>query len=158
MAQIEDSRKGGRATNVEVNIVPFVDLMSVLVIFLLVTAVWSQVSMIQIGSSIYGKKSTQDDKSVPPPRAEVVFRVDIKDFGHRIVIGKNEIMIPKVNGQYDMVRLLAELKKVKEIYPDKVDSIITMQDNLAYENLINGMDALLQAGFPQIAISSTGAQ
>ncbi len=156
MAQIEDSRKGGRATNVDVNIVPFIDLMSVLVIFLLITAVWSQVSMIQLGSSIYAKQST-DQKAQPPPRAEVAFRVDILETGHRVVIGKNEVMIPKVNGQYDMTGLLTELKKVKEIYPDKLDCVITMQDNLAYVNLINGMDALLQAGFPQIAISTAGA-
>ena len=155
MAQIEDSRKGGRATNVEVNIVPFIDLMSVLVIFLLITAVWSQVSMIQLGSSIYGKQ-TSDKKTQPPPRAEVAFRLDILDSGQRVVIGKNEVMIPKVNGQYDMTGLETELKKVKEIYPDKLDCVITMQDSLAYENLINGMDALLQAGFPQIAISTSG--
>ena len=153
MAQIEDSRKGGRATNVDVNIVPFIDLMSVLVIFLLITAVWSQVSMIQLGSSIYGKATNQ--KSIPPPHAEVAFRLDILPTGQRVVIGKSQIMIPKIDGKYDMTRLLAELKKVKEIYPNKQDCVITMSDSLAYEYLVNGMDALLQAGFPQIAISTS---
>ncbi|MBK7890416.1 MAG: biopolymer transporter ExbD [Bdellovibrionales bacterium] len=55
MAQVEDSGSG-RSTNVDVNLVPFIDLMSVLITFLLITAVWTQVSMIQLGSSIYGKK------------------------------------------------------------------------------------------------------
>jgi biopolymer transport protein ExbD len=34
---------------------------------------------------------------------------------------------------------------------------VTMSDSLAYENLIEGMDALLQSGFPQISISTAAA-
>jgi len=49
MAQIEE-KGSGRSSNVDLNIVPFIDLMCVCIIFLLVTAVWTQVSMIQIGS------------------------------------------------------------------------------------------------------------
>jgi biopolymer transport protein ExbD len=156
MAQIEESGKG-RSTSVDVNIVPFIDLMSVLVIFLLITAVWSQVSMIQIGSSIYGKKNT-DEKVEPPPRAEVVFRLDIKPFGHRVVVGTQTIEVPKVGANYDLARLSTELKKVKEIYPEKVDCVVTMSDELAYVHLINGMDALLQSGFPQISVATGGAE
>jgi biopolymer transport protein TolR len=156
MAQIEESGKG-RATNVDVNIVPFIDLMSVLVIFLLITAVWSQVSMIQIGSSIYGKKSS-DEKAEPPPRAEVVFRLDIKPFGFRVVVGTQEIPIAKIGNDFDLIKLAVELKKVKEIYPEKIDCVITMSDDLPYVNLINGMDALLQAGFPQISVATGGAE
>lgn len=156
MAQIEEGGKG-RSTSVDVNIVPFIDLMSVLVIFLLITAVWSQVSMIQIGSSIYGKK-TNDEKAEPPPRAEVVFRVDIKPFGHRVIVGTQTIEIPKIGPDYDLVKLTAELKKVKEIYPDKVDCVVTMSDDLAYVHLINGMDVLLQSGFPQISVATGGAE
>lgn len=157
MAHIDDGGKGGRSSNVDVNIVPFIDLMSVLVIFLLITAVWTQVSMIQIGSSIYGKR-TEDKPSEPPPRAEIPFRLDIKPEGHRVIIGKQAIEVPKINDQYDSQKLLAELKKVKEIYPDKVDAVVTMSDSLAYVNLISGMDALLQSGFPQISIATGGAE
>jgi biopolymer transport protein ExbD len=60
MAHIDDGGGGGRNTTVDLNLVPIIDLMSVCIIFLLITAVWTQVSMIQIGSSIYGKKSTDD--------------------------------------------------------------------------------------------------
>jgi biopolymer transport protein TolR len=157
MAHIDDSGRGGRNSNVDVNIVPFIDLMSVLVIFLLITAVWSQVSMIQIGSSIYGKR-TSDDKVEPPPRAEIPFRLDIKDSGYKVLVGRQEILVPKDKGNYDQAKLLAELKKIKEIYPDKADAVVTMSDDLAYVNLIVGMDALLQSGFPQISIATGGAE
>lgn len=157
MAQIEESGKGGRSANVDVNIVPFIDLMSVLVIFLLITAVWTQVSMIQIGSSIYGKR-TNEEKVEPPPRAEIPFRMDIKDFGYKVIVGRQEITVPKAGGEYDLTKLIVELKKIKEIYPDKQDCVVTMSDSLAYVNLIDGMDALLQSGFPQISIATGGAE
>ncbi len=157
MAYMDDSSNTGRRTNVDVNLVPFIDLMSVLVIFLLITAVWTQVSMIQIGSSIYGKK-TGDDKVEPPPRAEIPLRVDILASGYRVVVGRQETSIPKAGQEYNAERLVAEMKKVKEIYPDKADCVISMSDELEYVSLITGMDAVLQAGFEQISIATGGVQ
>ena len=63
MANVDDGGKGKKSSNVDINIVPFIDLMSVLIIFLLISAVWTQISMIQIGSSVYGQK-TSDEKIV----------------------------------------------------------------------------------------------
>ena len=158
MAHVDDSGGGGRrSVAVDVNIVPFIDLMSVLIIFLLITAVWSQVSMIQIGSSIYGKKSEQESVK-PPPRAEVPFRLDVKPFGYRIVVGRQTSVINKVNNAYDQGKLLEELKKIKELYPDKSDAVITMSDELPYEHLIGGMDSLLSSGFPEISVATAGVE
>jgi biopolymer transport protein TolR len=157
MAHIEEGGNTGRTTNVDVNLVPFIDLMSVLVIFLLITAVWSQVSMIQIGSSIYGKKSG-DDKVEPPPRAEIPLRVDILESGYRVIVGRQDISIPKAEGEYNSVKLFEELKKIKEIYPDKQDCVVSMSDHLAYMNLIAGMDSVLQAGFSQVSIATGGVE
>lgn len=156
MAQIE-SGNGGRKNTMDLNLTPFIDLMSVCIIFLLITAVWTQVSMIQIGSSIYGKKNSEE-QSPPPPRAEIPFRVDVRNEGFRIQIGRNSLSIPKKGGEYDTDRLNSELKKIKELYPDKNDAVITMLDELPYENLIKGMDALLQSGFPEISVSTAAAQ
>ena len=155
MAQIEESNKSGRTVNVDVNLVPFIDLMSVLIVFLLISAVWSQVSMIQIGSSIYGKKSNQE--VTPPPRVEIPFRLDVRSDGFRVVIGQQIVQIPKVNGTYDSERLTTEVKRIKGLYPDKTDAVITIQDDLKYEFLIEGMDALLANGFPEISVATGGA-
>ncbi len=154
MAQIGDSDE---KTTVDLNLVPIIDLMSVLIIFLLITAVWTQVSMIQIGSSIYGKK-TSDEKPEPPPKAEIPFRVDVRGDGYRVVIGRQEIRFPKLNGAYDQERLMVEVKKIKELYPEKNDAVITVQDELPYETLIGGMDALLSGGFPEISVATAAVQ
>ena len=52
MGQISSGGHGKKEVAVELNLVPFIDLMSVLITFLLITAVWTQVSMIQIGNSL----------------------------------------------------------------------------------------------------------
>jgi len=155
MAHIDDGGDG-RSKTVDLNLVPIIDLMSVCIIFLLITAVWTQVSMIQIGSSIYGKKST-DEKSEPPPKAEIPFRLDVLKDGYRVIIGRQEMRFPKVGGQYDQPKLTAELKKIKELYPDKADCVVTVLDELPYGTLIGGMDALLVAGFPEISVATGGA-
>lgn len=155
MAHIDDGGEG-RSKTVDLNLVPIIDLMSVCIIFLLITAVWTQVSMIQIGSSIYGKKTT-DEKPQPPPKAEVPFRLDVLKDGYRVIIGRQEMRYPKVGGQYDQDKLVAELKKIKELYPDKQDCVVTVLDELPYEALIGGMDGLLTAGFPEISVATGGA-
>lgn len=155
MAHIEDRKD--RSPTVDLNLVPIIDLMSVCIIFLLITAVWTQVSMIQIGSSIYGKK-TSDEKSDPPPKAEIPFRLDVRKDGYRMLIGRQELRFPMVNGTYDRARLTSEVKKIKELYPEKNDAIITVMDELSYESLIGGMDALLSGGFPEISVATGGAQ
>lgn len=156
MAHVDEGGDNRRAT-VDLNIVPFIDLMSVCIIFLLITAVWTQVSMIQIGSSMYGKKTSQETAE-PPPRAEIPFRLDVRGDGYRIVVGRSSTSIPKSGAEYNQAALLAELKKVKELYPEKVDAVITVLDELPYETLIHGMDSLLSAGFPEISVATSGVE
>ncbi|MES2963429.1 MAG: biopolymer transporter ExbD [Bdellovibrionota bacterium] len=158
MAQVEDKSKG-RTMNIEVNLVPFIDLMSCLITFLLITAVWTQVSMIQLGSSIYGKKSENQDMSTPPPLADIPLRLDVKEEGYRIVIGSDRVMIPKLrDGTWDRERLSAKLKEIKEKYPEKNDGVITVDEVLQYDLLITGMDTMIQSGFQAISVSTTESE
>ncbi len=156
MAHIDDGGGDKRNSTVDLNLVPIIDLMSVCIIFLLITAVWTQVSMIQIGSSIYGKKSS-DEKVEPPKEAQVPFRLDFLRDGYRVIIGKQTLKFPKVGENYDNEKLIVELKKIKELYPDKADAVVTVLDELPYGSLIGGMDALLTAGFPEISVATAGA-
>jgi len=153
MAHIDDSDTDERAVAADVNLVPFIDLMSVCIIFLLITAVWSQVSMIQIGSSIYGQKSGEEPVK-PPPHAEIPLLVNVKNKGYRVVIGSKSEEILKVNGKYDYNTLVSKLKTIKKLYPEKIDAVIAMSDDLEYGFLIKGMDALLTSGFSELSVAT----
>ena len=158
MAHIEEFGNSNRKQNVDLNLVPFIDLMSVCIIFLLITAVWTQVSMIQLGSSIYSNKT--DDKPIPPPPfSEVVLRIDILEQGFRLVVGKDQTLIPVLSAnEYDQKTLIEKLKETKAKYPSKVDGITSIHDKIIYKHLVAAMDALLQSGFDQVSITTTGVQ
>lgn len=158
MADIQEGGKSsGRAKNVELNLVPFIDLMSVLITFLLITAVWTQVSMIQIGSSLYGKKSDSDPAPTPPPLANLVLKVDVKSSGYVLTAGTQMISLPKLqDGAYDDEGLVAQLQRVKQLYPDKTDAVVSIEDTLPYNQMIKAMDNLLVAGFSAISVATGG--
>lgn len=158
MAHIEEGKSGGRAKNIELNLVPVIDLMSVLITFLLITAVWTQVSMIQIGSSLYGKKSDTQPNPTPPPSADVVLKVDVKENGYVLTVGKQVISLPSQGGQFDDAGLVAQLQRVKQLYPDKVDAVVSVADAMPYDQLIKAMDNCLTAGFSAISVATGGPQ
>ena len=156
MAHIEEFGSQ-RKQVVELNLVPFIDLMSVCIIFLLITAVWTQVSMVQLGSSIYSKK-TSEEPLQPPPFSEVVLRVDVLPEGFRLVAGRERFLIPTLQGKYDKDTLLAKLKAVKQKYPEKTDGIASVRDEVLYKHLVTAMDSLTLAGFSQVSITATGVE
>lgn len=156
MSQTEE-KSGGRSSNVDVNLVPFIDLMSVLITFLLITAVWSQVSMIQLGSSIYGKK-TSDQITPPPPIADIPLRLDVKEFGFRLIVGPEKYTFAKKNNEWSTVELVERLEVVRQMYPDKADATVTVDNEVPYEKMILGMDALLGGGFSSISIATVEAE
>lgn len=155
MSEVQESGTG-RKKSFEPNLVPFIDLMSVLITFLLLTAVWTQVSMIQIGTSIYGKKQEESPPPKMPEDVSVPLRLDVKANGYTLVLAKNTFQIPMVNGAYDDAALLQQLQYAKQQYPNKKDGAVAMSDELPYENLIKAMDVLIQADFPQISVLTGG--
>ncbi len=154
MAHIETGGGKGRKVSLDLNLVPFIDLMSVLITFLLITAVWSQVSMMQIGSSLYGKKSEQAPQM--SPEIDVVLKLEIRPNSYLLTVGSQAINIPMLNGEFDDVGLAAQLERAKQLHPNKVDAAISMADNLPYERLIKAMDGFLKTGFPQISVLTGG--
>lgn len=149
MADIQDSggRRGGRARNVELNLVPFIDLMSVLITFLLLSAVWTQVSMIQLGASFVSKQDEDNQELKPPPMEDLVLKLDIKKTGYTLYVGKDVSNIPATPAGFDNQTLFAQMQKVKQLYPDKGDVKMAIADDVVYDYVIAAMDTSLKAGF-----------
>lgn len=155
MAHIE-SGGSGRRVNIELNLVPFIDLMSVLITFLLISAVWTQIQMIQMGSSFYGKK-TEESPPKQTPNMEMVLRVDVKVNGYVLTVGKQVISLPKIDTvQYDESGLASQLQRVKQLYPEKIDAAISVSDEISYEAVIRTMDKILLSGFTNITFATGG--
>jgi len=152
MAQIEDT--SGKNIAIDLNLVPFIDLMSVCIIFLLITAVWTQVSMIQLGSSLYSKQTEASPMEEPPPYADIPFRVNVLENGYAVLFGNERKVIPLKNRKYNDKALLAYIKNVKALYPEKQDAMVASRDSVKYEYIVSAMDALLNGGFPEVVIAT----
>lgn len=142
-----DSQSGGRGKplNVEYNLVPFIDLLSCLIAFLLMTAVWSQITMIKTNEGTSGSSATKDD-----------FTLALYVYSNRqeLAIGEGSTLrIPKQGNDYNYNRLAQELLKVKTKYPAKKDILILAQDKVKYNQLIETMDTAIGTDIPNITLS-----
>jgi biopolymer transport protein ExbD len=77
--------------------------------------------------------------------------------GYNLVVDQDQVPIPKRGDNYDLEKLATELKKLKDLNPDKNDVKVASEDAIKFETLIRTMDAVLSARFPDISLIDTGA-
>src|SRR5688572_29259374 len=84
--------KGGkRAVDVEIPLVPFIDLLSSLISFLLMTAVWNQVSRLELKN---GSDSPEQQQQTPPPdEKKMQLKVHIHEKGFTVVEATNDVTV-----------------------------------------------------------------
>jgi biopolymer transport protein ExbD len=121
----------------ELNITTFLNLMVVLVPFLLITAVFSRITILELNLPTGAGDASKANK--PNMSVEVI----VRDKGLEIGNGKTVLVrFPKENDQYDLQTLSEYLLKVKAKYLNKKDAIVLMEPDIEYENLVAVMDAV----------------
>lgn len=126
----------------ELDITTFLNLMVVLVPFLLITAVFSRITIMEL--DIPTGASGSLDK--PKVNIEVILRNNRLEIGNGIgVIAK----IPNIDGKHDIAKLSAQMQKIKANYPDKTDATILIEPDIDYENMVRVMDAVRSAELKQ---------
>lgn len=119
----------------ELEVTTFMNLMVVLVPFLLITAVFSRITVLQL--KLPEGASGSADKPV------VTIEVTVRAKSLQIGNGKGVIAtIPKVKGEYDYKTLSKDLLKIKKNYPDKTDATVLMEPDIEYEYMVRTMDAV----------------
>lgn len=122
----------------ELDITTFLNLMVVLIPFLLISAVFSRVTVLELDVPT-GGGGAQD-------KPKLVLEVIVRKKGIEIGNGKGVVAsMKKVDGKYDIPRLSKYLQKIKKNYPDKTDAVVLMEPNLEYEYLVLVMDAVRSA-------------
>jgi biopolymer transport protein ExbD len=149
---IQPGKGAKKSLNVELNLVPYIDLLTCMVAFLLITAVWTQLARL----SAQQKGQGQAGEETPPEiQTKIVVVVSQEQFN--LVVGPDQTPIPKKGSDYDFEKLAAELKKAKDAHPDKNDVQVASEDNIVFDTLIRTMDTVLSARFPDISLIDTGA-
>ncbi|MEL7023409.1 MAG: biopolymer transporter ExbD [Pseudomonadota bacterium] len=122
----------------ELNITAFMNLMVILVPFLLITAVFSQRAILEL--NVPGASSEPADTPVETMQLEITVREARIDVGDRN--GGLISSISKVDGEYDLDRLSAKLREVKQLNPEKLDCTLLLEADIEYDTIIQVMDTL----------------
>jgi len=121
----------------ELNITTFLNLMVVLVPFLLITAVFSRITILELNLPTGAGDASKIDK--PKMTIEVI----VRDKGLEIGNGKTILVrFPKVDDEYDVRTMSEYLLKIKSKYLGKKDATILMEPNIEYASLVLVMDAM----------------
>jgi biopolymer transport protein ExbD len=121
------------------DVTTFLNLMVVLIPFLLISAVFSRVAIMELSvpTAAGGGESTTPNFSI-----EVI----VRQAGLEIANGSTvEAAIPKKDGEYDMEMLNEMLMRLKAQFPDKEDATVLMEPDIEYDYLIQVMDAVRAA-------------
>ena len=133
-------RGRGRRTINEINMVPFIDVMLVLLIIFMVTAPLITPSMIDLPS--VGKASRQPDQII------------------QIVLGKNDSLEMKIKDKTTSLSLKDLASAVKSAQgaresatPANSAVVISADKNVKYESVVKVMDTLQRAGIQRVGLS-----
>ncbi|MDO8449048.1 MAG: ExbD/TolR family protein [Rhodoferax sp.] len=129
------SRGRGRRTINEINMVPFIDVMLVLLIIFMVTAPLITPSMIDLPS--VGKAAKQPDQVI------------------QIVLGKDDSIAMKVQDKSTSLGLKDIAGAVKQAQSGAANSavVISADKNIKYESVVKVMDTLQRAGVQRVGLS-----
>jgi biopolymer transport protein ExbD len=137
MRRSYETKKLARHTRkpAELMLVPMIDIFTVLVTFLLMTAVFSRTVVLELNLP------AQQTQFLEPPQGlqlEVLVRKDSIQIADRNSgpLGT----LPNVAGGYDYDGLTNYLKRVKAKFPEKTDASILFEPDVPYDILVQVMD------------------
>jgi biopolymer transport protein ExbD len=161
MGGVDVGTEGGkkRATNSEINMIPFIDLLMVTIAFLLITAVWVTNSRMNADAQVPGPPDPNRELTPQTPEKVLNLHIGENEFGLVWKQGAtvvNEIKVPKVPvefGDRKTVRYPDLAKKIEEEWKQhgghrdpsdkKLDQCILHSDNRApFKEIIAVLDAL----------------
>jgi biopolymer transport protein ExbD len=129
----------------------FINVIVVLVPFLLSTAVFTRLSVMEL--TLPAQSSGVEQLKVDDLKLEIVIRPDALDVGDRI--GGLIQRIPGKDGAYDVAALSLLVQEIKLKYPATTTATVLAQPDTAYDQLVQVMDAVREAPvalFPDISI------
>ena len=118
------------------NLTPMMDVFTVLVVFLLITAVFTSITIMELSVPTNAGGSAAN-------KPNFAIEVIVRKAGLEIANGSSvEAAIPKKDDKYDLKKLSEMLLRLKAQYPEKEDATVLMEPKVEYDYLIQVMDAV----------------
>jgi biopolymer transport protein ExbD len=151
VSDMSAGQKGGRkAVDSELNLIPFIDLLSVCILFLLMTAVWVQISKMSAFSQPTGQATVRHSEvsSINEMREGRTWDVLIRTKGIEVRQNRRSLGTYPAEGIEDVfVRLKKKLPN-----PEKAKVAVRAADDVVYDNVIIVLDALMAVNLTNVTI------
>ncbi|HET6283335.1 MAG TPA: biopolymer transporter ExbD [Polyangia bacterium] len=126
-------------------LVPYIDLLTCMIAFLLITAVWTQLARLEVQQRGQGGEGTGDP-------AQTKIAVLVHEGGFALVVNQQQDPLPQQRGEFDFAALEKALTRLKQQHPDKTDVQILSEDPITFDTLVKTMDAAMASGFPNLSL------
>lgn len=149
--------KGGKKPlDTTINLVPFIDLMAVTIVFLIMTAVWTQLGRLQVSQS--GQSSAEQE---PPPTQLQPITLLITEKDLKLTVGGSQLdpiaITRNSKGDIEIEKLIIKLRELKTQQPDQAAITLSTEDAVKYQDLVRLIDTVVQDGsnplFPSVSVS-----
>jgi biopolymer transport protein ExbD len=120
----------------ELNITAFMNLMVVLTPFLLITAVFSRLAILELNLPA---SQSQANEEQPP---EFQLEITVRDSGIEVGDRNAGVLsrIEKTGEDYPLEQLSSYLARIKQQFPDKADATLLLEPDISYQVLVAVMD------------------
>ena len=143
--------KGRKSVDAELNLIPFIDLLSVCILFLLMTAVWVQISKMSAFTQPSGESTITHSEvsSLNEKKEDRDLDVIIKTSGVEVLENGRSLGVLSFDNFKEQA---TGLKNKLARYSDPKISL-RAEDDVVYENVITVLDGLFSVNWTQITIS-----
>lgn len=139
----------------EINLIPCIDLLSVCICFLLLTAVWVHVGAMNVKQAVGGQPAEETAKK-PVMWVQMTasgdIALDIQDSA-RVPAKLKKAKIPALAGKVNLVNLEQFVNELKKVEPDLNTALIQPQAQSAYEEIVDLMDTFKKSGVIDLGVS-----
>lgn len=139
----------------EVNLIPFIDLLSVSICFLLITAVWLNVGSMNVKQAV-GGQAQEDTKKSPLVwiRMTTAGDLDLEVQQSSLVPASlRKFRVAKQDNKVNWEGLEKALASLKQVEPSLNTGLIQPTASTAYEEIIDVMDKLKKTGMTDLGVS-----
>jgi len=133
-------RRVRRLESTEIDLTPYMNLLVVLAPFLLITAVFTRLAVLEI--YLPPPASAELMSKLPSPEEQLVLTISITEKG-LVVANGNKIIsfVQPTSKGHDLQTLSNVLQQIKARFPTVDNAIILSKPDIAYDELVQVMDA-----------------
>ena len=133
---MRSSRQQPEAESGELNVVPYLDILMNLIIFMLLS---------MAGLATYGMVNINAPRTTPPGLGQALpdlsLSVAVAKTGFFIATSSDSLTIPLKEGRYDFDALTSKLEELKSRFPGESKVVIAADADTDYDSLVATVDA-----------------